>query len=55
MPFPLPPGLFPVPQHPQFAEPCCIACGKRDGRTAALALYCHECKDAGADGPRFRP
>jgi hypothetical protein len=41
-------GLLRVPQHPLAAEPCCLKCGHRDGRTAVGGLRCHNCTEAEA-------
>lgn len=45
LPVPHPIQLIPCPQHPKAGEPCCLKCGHRDGRTAAGAIFCHECHD----------
>lgn len=47
--------VIPVPQHPAAAEPCCLFCGDRDGRTKAGALYCHDCLEAGVQGAVRHP
>lgn len=40
---PQPRDLIVPPQHPLAAQPCCLSCGHRDGRTASGGLYCHDC------------